>query len=155
MSRVLLRDEGVLCTLGLVGGSTAAMGWGQTMDVSRNFLITGTVFLAIGLLIGMYMGGSGDHSLALGHAHINLIGFVLSAIFALTYRSYANMEASRLATYHFWLHLAGAVVVNVMLVMMLSGRITEAAMAPIAPLAELAIVIGVLLFLFNAWKNAR
>ncbi|MGI9394449.1 MAG: hypothetical protein ACR2OY_07365 [Boseongicola sp.] len=155
MSLVVLRDGDVHCILSAVGGSTAAMGWGQLMDVSRNFLITGAVFLVVGLLIGMYMGGSGDHSLSLAHAHINLIGFVLSAIFALTYRSYANMEASQLATYHFWLHLAGAVVVNVMLVMMLTGRITEAGMAPIAPIVELAIVIGVLLFLFNAWKNAR
>jgi len=125
------------------------------MNVSRNFLITGTIFLVVGLLIGMYMGGSGDHTLALGHAHINLIGFVLSVIFALTYRSYADMGASRLATYHFWLHLVGAVVVNLMLILMLSGRISEAAMAPIAPLAELAVVVGVLLFLFNAWKNAH
>ena len=125
------------------------------MDVSRNFLITGTIFLVIGLLIGMYMGGSGDHSLALGHAHINLIGFVLSVIFALTYRSYADMGASRLATYHFWLHLIGAVVVNSMLLLFLGGRISEAGMVPIAPLSELAIVIGAVLFFFNAWKNAH
>ena len=125
------------------------------MNVSRMFLITGTIFLVIGLLIGMIMGASGDYSLSLGHAHINLIGFVLSAIFALTYRNYAEMEASRLATYHFWLHLVGAIVVNVMLLLFLGGRISEAAMAPIAPLAELAVLIGVLLFFFNVWKNAH
>ena len=125
------------------------------MNVSRNFLITGTIFLVVGLLLGMYMGGSGDHSLALGHAHINLIGFMLSAVFALTYRSFADMEASRLATYHFWLHIVGAVVVNVMLLMLLSERISQAAMVPVAPLAELAVVIGAVLFLINAWKNAH
>ena len=125
------------------------------MNVSRNFLITGTIFLIFGLLIGMVMGATSNYSLSIAHAHINLIGFVLSVIFALTYRSFAEMGASRLATYHFWLHLAGSVVVSVMLLLFLGGRISEAAMAPLAPLAELAIVIGVLLFFFNAWKNAH
>ena len=54
------------------------------MNVSRNFLIVGSAFLIVGLVIGMYMGGSGDHSLAASHAHINLLGFVLSVLFALT-----------------------------------------------------------------------
>lgn len=125
------------------------------MNVSRMFLITGTIFLAFGLIIGMFMGASGDHTLAAGHAHINLVGFVLSAIFALTYRCYTEMEASRLATYHFWLHLAGAVVLNVMLLLFLGGRISEANMAPIAPLSELAVLVGVLLFFVNVWKNAH
>ena len=125
------------------------------MDVSRNFLLVGTVFLTVGILIGMYMGGSGDHALAPGHAHINLLGFVLSVLFALTYRSYAAMGASRLAVVHFWLHAVASVILSVMLILMLSGRIAEASMAPIAPIAELAILIGVLLFLFNAFKNAR
>ncbi len=125
------------------------------MNVSRNFLLVGAAFLIIGLIIGMYMGATGDHALAVGHAHINLVGFVLSAIFALTYRCYAAMEASRLATYHFWLHLAGAVVLNVMLLLFLGGRISEANMAPVAPLSEMAVVIGVLLFSFNVWRNAH
>ena len=42
-----------------------------------------------------------------------------------------------------------------LLTLMLAGVIGEAAMVPAAPLAELSILIGVLLFLFNAWKNAR
>ena len=68
------------------------------MNVSRNFLLAGTGFLIIGLFMGMYMGGSGDHSLRASHAHLNLVGFVLSVVFALTYKAYPS--ASLIATYY-------------------------------------------------------
>lgn len=125
------------------------------MDVSRKFVLSGAVFLVIGIGFGMHMGASGDHSFAPLHAHINLVGFVLSMIFALTYRSYAAMGASRLANLHFWLHFPGAIVLLVMLFLMFSGRITEQGMFPLAPLAEVAIFAGVVLFLVNALRNAR
>lgn len=125
------------------------------MDVSRNFVLVGTVFLIIGICFGIYMGGGGDRAFAPLHAHVNLLGFVLSMIFALTYRSYAAMGASRLASLHFWLHVVAGVVLLLMLFLLLAGRIAETAMFPLAPIAELAILLGVVLFLVNAWQNAR
>lgn len=125
------------------------------MNVSRNFLLVGSAFLIVGILIGMYMGGSGDHSLAPAHAHINLLGFVLSSIFALTYRAWPAMGAGSLARIHFWLHFAGALLIGVLLFLLLSGRITEAAMFPLAPIAELLLLLGVLIFGWNVVKHAH
>ena len=65
------------------------------------------------------------------------------------------MAATRLAQVHFWLHLAGSLVLLVMLFLLLSGRVTEAAMVPLAPLSELAVLLGVLIFVYNLWRNAR
>ena len=48
------------------------------MNLSRNFLVLASLFLIVGITIGSYMGGSGDHTLAVSHAHINLLGFTLS-----------------------------------------------------------------------------
>ena len=61
------------------------------MNVSRNFMLLGSAFLILGVVIGMYMGGSGDHSLAASHAHINLLGFVLSAVFVKLAKSRIQM----------------------------------------------------------------
>jgi len=55
---------------------------------------------------------------------------------------------------HFWFHQVGALVLLVMLIMLLTGRITEAAMFPVAPLAEVVIWIGVACFGVNVLKNA-
>ncbi len=125
------------------------------MTVSRGFLVVGSIYLIVGVLIGMYMGGSGDHSLAPAHAHINLLGFVLMMIFGLAYDRFSAAGGSMLARVHFWLHQAGALVLTVMLVLLFSGRLTEEAMFPLAPLAELALLIGVLCFAFNMWRHAR
>lgn len=125
------------------------------MNVSRNFVLVGTLFLLIGICFGIYMGASGDHSFAPLHAHLNLLGFVLSMIFALTYRSYDAMGASRLAGIHFWLHTVAAAVLLIMLFLLMSGSIAEAGMSPIAPIAEIVILAGIILFLVNAWQNAH
>lgn len=125
------------------------------MNVSRNFMLLSSAFLIIGVVIGMYMGGSGDHSLAVSHAHINLLGFVLSAVFALTYKAYPAMSGGKLATIHFFLHLVGAVVLNALLFLMLAKLIGEAAMVPLAPISEFLVLLGVLVFGWNVLQNAR
>ena len=125
------------------------------MNVSRNFMLLGSAFLIVGIVLGMYMGGSGDHSLAISHAHINLLGFVLSAVFALTYKAYPAMAAERLASAHFWLHFVGAVMVNLLVFLLLAQIITEAAMVPFAPISEFLVLLGVLAFSWNVFKNAN
>jgi hypothetical protein len=126
----------------------------QEMRVSRSFLVIGSVYILIGVVLGMYMGASGDHSLYPVHAHINLLGFVLMMIFGLVYRQFPTMADSTLARVHFWLHQAGVLVLMVMLMLLFTGRIAEAAMAPLGPIAELAILIGLMCFGWNIYRHA-
>ncbi|OYX43805.1 MAG: hypothetical protein B7Z02_07545 [Rhodobacterales bacterium 32-67-9] len=124
------------------------------MQISRNFLVIGSVYLLFGILMGMYMGGSGDLTFAPVHAHINLLGFTLMTLFGLVYRALPTMADSSLARVHFWLHQIGALVLLAMLMLLFSGQIVEAAMAPVAPIAELAVLLGVGAFAVNLWRNA-
>lgn len=125
------------------------------MDISRAFLVIGSLFLVLGIGLGIQMGASGDHTLMPVHAHINLLGFAVMSIFGLIYRAFPAMTASGLARVHFWLHLVGSSVLVVMLFLLMSGRIAETAMFPLAPVAELAVFVGLLLFVFNLWKNGK
>jgi hypothetical protein len=125
------------------------------MNVSRNFLIMGSLYLLVGITIGMYMGGSGDHTLAPAHAHINLLGFTLMTVFGLVYRVFPPMAASGLSRIHFWLHQVGALVLVVLLFLLFTGRISEDAMFPLAPIAELIVFIGTAIFAWNVFKNVN
>ena len=125
------------------------------MNISRSFLLIGSLYLLVGIMFGMYMGGSGDHSMAPLHAHINLLGFVLMMLFGLIYRQFPGMTKTNLAKIHFWLHQVGAFVLLFMLFLLFSGRIEDAAMAPIAPIAETAVFAGVAIFAYNLYKNAK
>jgi len=124
------------------------------MNVSRNFLVIGSLYLLIGILIGMYMGASQDHTMAPAHAHINLLGFTLMTVFGLAYRVFPALDGSMLARAHFWLHQVGALILLVMLFLLFSGRITEAAMMPLAPIAEVVVLLGTAIFAWNVYKNA-
>lgn len=124
------------------------------MQISRNFMVIGVVYLLLGIIFGMYMSGSGDHEFTPLHAHINLLGFTLMTVFGVVYRVVPDMAGNTLARAHFWLHQAGALGLLVMLWLLLSGRIGEAGMVPVAPVAELLVLLGIVAFAVNLWRNA-
>jgi hypothetical protein len=64
------------------------------------------------------------------------------------------MAGTVLGRAHFWLHQAGALGLLVMLWLLLSGRIGEAGMVPVAPIAQLLVLLGILAFAVNLWRNA-
>lgn len=125
------------------------------MNVSRGFLVLGSVYLLVGIGLGSYMGGSGDHSLAPVHAHINLLGFTLMTIFGLAYRLLPGLDTGWMPKAHFWLHQAGALVLLVGLFLLMSGRVDGAAIGPIFPFAEIAVLIGALLWAVNLFNKTR
>ncbi len=126
------------------------------MNISRNFLLIGSIYILIGMILGSYMGGSGDRTLAPLHAHMNLLGFVLSVIFALVYRSYPAMAENGLARPHFWLHQSGTLLLLIFLYLVLSETIAEdSPVVLLAPVADGLIIIGTALFAWNVYRNAN
>jgi hypothetical protein len=65
------------------------------------------------------------------------------------------MAASGLTMVHFWLHTVGSVILIVMLGGLLNGNISEASMVPLAPIAEIGILLGILCFALNLWQNGK
>lgn len=124
------------------------------MNISRNFLVIGSLYLLVGILLGMYMGGSGDHALTPVHAHINLLGFTLMTLFGIVYRVVPALAGSGLAKAHFWLHQTGALVLLSLLFLMIGGFAAEASIGPFMPVPELAVLLGTAAFALNLWKNA-
>ncbi|PZR00101.1 MAG: hypothetical protein DI533_05715 [Cereibacter sphaeroides] len=125
------------------------------MNIARGFLVTAPIYLIVGFVIGGYMAGSQDHSLAPAHAHINLLGFTLMMAFGLFYAVFPAANDTRLAQVHFWLHQAGTLILSVLLVLLFSGRIAEPDMAPLAPISIIALLIGAVCFLINVIRFAR
>ncbi|MEO6298272.1 MAG: hypothetical protein ABIV25_00750 [Paracoccaceae bacterium] len=123
------------------------------MNISRAFLILGSIWILVGIPIGMYMGPTQDITLMPLHAHINLVGFVLSSIFGLVYLAKLEMAANILAQAHFWLHLVGSVVLLPFLFLLLSGRMAEATAGPIMGIGEGLITLGIIAYLINLLRN--
>ena len=124
------------------------------MNISRSFMVMGAVYLVVGILFGMYMGGSGDHSLAPVHAHINLLGFTLMTVFGIGYRLVPGLAEGLLPKVHFWLHQVGVLLLMLGLFLLMSGRVAETTIGPAFPVLEGSILIGVLLWLVGVVRTA-
>jgi len=125
------------------------------MNISKGFLVAGSLYLLVGIGMGSYMGGSGDHTLAPVHAHINLLGFTLMSVFGLAYRVIPGLAEGWMPVAHFWLHQLGSLALLVALFLMMSGRVAETAIGPAFPVMEGAILLGAILWAVNLWSRLR
>ena len=89
--------------------------------ISTLLLRVSTVLLLCGLIFGIWMGMREDFSLAPAHAHLNLIGFVLMFLVGLYYRIVPEAGKGPLAKIQAGLHLIGAIVLPIGVVMALLG----------------------------------
>ena len=78
------------------------------------FLLSGAVYVSLGMLWGIHMAIGNDFMLAPAHAHLNLVGWVTMALFGLYYHTVPGAAATGLARLHFavatlgvWLMIPG------------------------------------------------
>lgn len=71
--------------------------------VARNFFTMAVIYSLLGMTLGLSMAMSQDHSQIPTHAHIMVLGWLMSAVFAFFYHLVPAARASRLASIHFWL----------------------------------------------------
>ena len=111
--------------------------------ISIAFFGAAVVYALGGMVLGMYMGGSGDHSMAPVHAHINLLGWASLAIMGAFYGLAGDRTPAKLAWANFGLSNVGNLMSLPMVAVIQSGK------PPIVPVlvgGELAIVAGMLAF---------
>ena len=124
------------------------------MKIERIHLVLGLFWLLAGMALGQVMGESGDHSLRPAHAHIMLVGGVLSVLWAILYRVFA-LKAGVLAWIQTLTHQVGAAGMIVTLYLMYSGSGNPAVVGPMIGVSGLLVMIGVLLILIQSFLNQR
>lgn len=65
------------------------------------FFSMATLYVSVGMVWGIVMSATGDHSLHPAHAHLNLVGWVTMALFGLYYHLVPPQGAATLAKVHF------------------------------------------------------
>lgn len=123
------------------------------MNISRTYLLTGSLYLLVGIILGMYMGGKQDFTLAPVHAHINLLGFTLMTLFGVAYRVMPQLAGNMLAKVHFWLHQIGAFVMLIGLFLLMSGNMTPMTAEKILPVSEILVFFGMLAWAINVFRS--
>src|SRR6187549_2638422 len=93
--------------------------------VSNLFFKTAVVWLILGIGAGLQMAISGDHVPFPAHAHINLLGWVTSAIFGGYYALNPAKATWRTALIHYYVYTVGLVVMLPALYVMLNSGIEQ------------------------------
>ena len=122
------------------------------MALDRKFMLCGFAYAIVGMGLGVYMGASGNHTLFIAHAHILLVGFVVSFIYALVHKLWMAGGGGSLATAQFYLHQFAALVMTAALVLMFGGVMAEATLAPVLGISSAGVLLAMVLM---AWMILR
>lgn len=122
------------------------------MGIDRKFLLCGMTFAIAGLCLGIYMAASRNHSEMPTHAHIMLVGFVFSFIYATIHRLWLPGITGRLRWIQFGLHQLGALLLAVGLFLLFSGRGTEDTLEPFLGTGAFSVLLAMILM---TWMVAR
>lgn len=113
----------------------------------RAYLIWALCYAAAGMGLGIYMGMSGNHGQFVTHAHIMLVGFVTSLIYAVIHRLWLTAPSRALASTQFILHQAGALTMFAGLLLIYGHAASDDKIGPMMGLSAFAVILGMLLML--------
>jgi len=113
--------------------------------MDRKYVLSAFGYATIGLLLGIYMAASKDHGQLVTHAHIMLVGFVISFVYGLCHKLWITKSGSRLAFVQFYLHHIATVVLLLGLFLYYGGYISLEKIDPVLAIASIAVLIGLIL----------
>ena len=116
--------------------------------IAFNFMVLGVLFGLLGMLWGIHMAASHDHTMAPAHAHLNLIGWVGCAIYGIYYHVVPKAAEGMLPRLHLIVAILAVGCIAPGIALAKSGG-TEA----LAILGSFLTVASALLFLVNVVRS--
>jgi hypothetical protein len=112
------------------------------------------LFVAAGMIWGIVMAISDDHSTMPAHAHVNLLGWVSLFLFGVFYHLHPAIDRSLLASIQVWTWIASTVVLAIGVGLVHTGRAAGEPIAAIGSIVAFAdmLVFGWLVFRREAFK---
>ena len=101
------------------------------------------VMVIAGMIWGIAMGITQDHSTLPAHAHLNLLGWVSLFLFGIYYHLHPAVDRSRLASLQVWVWIVSTIILTIGVALVHSGR---AIGDPIAAVSSLLVLADMLLF---------
>jgi hypothetical protein len=118
------------------------------MNLDRKYLVCALLFAIAGMILGIYMAASNNHGELVAHAHILLIGFVVSLIYGIIHKLWLAKPNPMIANLQFYLHQAAALILSVGLTLLYGGTVPPGPLVPLLTIGSIAVLIGVLMMLY-------
>ena len=117
--------------------------WGIEMKASVLSFRAAVLLVIAGMIWGIVMGISQDHSTLPAHAHLNLLGWVSLFLFGIYYHLHPAIDRSRLAFLQVWIWIVATIILTIGVALVHSGHQVG---DPIAAVSSLLVLADTLLF---------
>jgi hypothetical protein len=97
------------------------------------------MLVVAGMIWGIVMAASGDHSAMPAHAHLNLLGWVSLFLFGIFYHLHPALDRSRTAMVQVWIWIAATVILTIGVGLVHTGHEIG---DPIAAVSSLVVLAG-------------
>ncbi len=127
------------------------------MQYDRKYLLWALSYAVAGMCLGIYMAASHNHAQHVTHAHIMLVGFVVSLSYGIIHRLWLgqSQDSPKLARLQFYAHHAGALAMMTGLLLFYGGVVAEAAIEPVLSVASITVLGAAVMMLVMAVKASR
>lgn len=106
----------------------------------------------VGMIWGIVMAISRDHSALPAHAHLNLLGWVSLFLFGIFYRLHPSLDLASSALIQVWIWIVGTLVLTVGVALVHSGN---AIGDPIAGVGALTVLVDMALFGWLVFRQGQ
>lgn len=123
--------------------------------MDRKYVMTALGYAILGLTLGIYMAATNNHGQLVTHAHIMLIGFVVSFIYALLHKLWLDGTQVRLAKIQFYFHQLGSAIIFIGLFLFYGQFVANNILDKILAVASIMVLIGMVLMKILFIKSNR
>jgi hypothetical protein len=110
------------------------------------------VFVIAGMIWGIIMAITEDHSAMPAHAHLNLLGWVSLFLFGIYYRLHPSLEGAKSASVQVWVWIIGTIIITIGVTLVHTGHVIG---DPIAAVGSFVILLDTLLFGWLVFRGER
>ena len=125
------------------------------MNLDRRYVVWALCFAVAGLGLGIFMAATSNHSELVAHAHILLIGFVVSFIYGIIHRLWLTQPNRAIANLQFILHQVSAIILSVGLFLIYGNFVEVSKLDPILAVASFGVLLGMLLMVYMVIRSGQ
>ena len=122
------------------------------MTFDRRYLLCALAYAVLGMSLGIYMAASNNHSELVTHAHILLVGFVVSFIYGTIHKLWLVAPGSGLSSLQFFLHQVSAITMATGLFLLFGNMVPMPTLEPILATASIGVLIAMLLMIYMVFR---
>jgi cbb3-type cytochrome oxidase subunit 1 len=119
--------------------------------IAIRFIRHAAIYGLIGMIWGIYMAASEDHTTHVGHAHLMLIGWVSLALFGLAYQTWPKAAEGIVPVIQFWVANLGIVLIAPGLWLIYTGNVAVG--EPLATIGSILTILSMVLFIVALWRG--